>query len=258
MRIITVAAAAALLIAVTACSGAGGTGGTGGTIEGPTWKLASQAVNGAVAAIPADVHADARFGDGEVAGSGGCNVFGGPAEISGATIKVGALISTQMACEGPAGDTETAYFANLGKSATFTATADALTIFDGSGATLLVYAAGPANPLTGSWVVTGYNNGQEAVVSPLAGTELTAVFTGDAVSGNGGCNTYNGGYTLDGDAVTIGPLASTMMACDQAIMDQETQLLAALQVPATVEVSGANLTLRDAAGATQVTLAPAP
>jgi heat shock protein HslJ len=163
-----------------------------------------------------------------------------------------------MACEGPAGEVETAYLANLAKAATFTATADALTIFDAGGATLLVYEAGPANPLIGSWVVTGYNNGREAVVSPLAGTTLTAVFTGDDVSGNGGCNTYTGGYQLDGDAVTIGPLASTMMACDQPVMDQEAQLLAALQVPATVEVSGANVTLRDAGGATQVTLAPAP
>jgi heat shock protein HslJ len=255
MRILAVAAAAALLIAFSACTAAGG---TGGTIEGPTWKLASQAVNGAVAAVPAEVHADARFGDGKVAGSGGCNVFGGPATISGAKITVGALISTQMACDGPAGDVETAYLANLAKAATFTATADALTIFDASGATLLVYAAGPANPLIGSWVVTGYNNGQQAVVSPLAGMTLTAVFTADAVSGNGGCNTYNGDYSLDGDAVTIGPLGSTRMACDQAVMDQETQLLAALQVPSTVEVSGGNVTLRDADGAMQVTLAPAP
>ena len=49
-----------------------------------------------------------------------------------------------------------------------------------------------------------------------------------------------------------------MMACDQAVMDQEAQLLAALQVPATVEASGGTVTLRDADGAMQVTLAPAP
>jgi heat shock protein HslJ len=255
--IVTVAAAAALLVAVSACT-TGGSGGTGGTIEGPTWKLTSQAVNGSLTAIPADVHADARFGDGNVAGSGGCNVFTGTATVSGASLAVGPLSSTQMACDGPAGNVETAYLANLAAAATFTATAEALTIFDASGATLLVYAAGPANPLIGNWVVTGYNNGQEAVVSPIEGTTLTAVFTADAVSGNGGCNTYNGGYVLDGDAVTVGPLASTMMACDEPVMDQEAQFLAALQVPSTVEVSGANVTLRDADGAMQVTLAPAP
>jgi heat shock protein HslJ len=47
-----------------------------------------------------------------------------------------------------------------------------------------------------------------------------------------------------------------MMACDQPIMDQETQFLAALQTPTNVETSGETVTLRDAAGATQVILAP--
>jgi heat shock protein HslJ len=47
-----------------------------------------------------------------------------------------------------------------------------------------------------------------------------------------------------------------MKACDEAIMTQETQFLTALQTPATVETTGGTVTLRDASGATQVTLAP--
>jgi heat shock protein HslJ len=45
-----------------------------------------------------------------------------------------------------------------------------------------------------------------------------------------------------------------MMACEQAIADQETAFLAALQTPTTVETSGATVTLRDASGSTQVVL----
>ena len=87
---------------------------------------------------------DATFATGRV-GSSGCNVYTGPATVSGATIKVGDLVSTQMACVGPAADVEQAYLANLAKAATsFTATADALTMFDASGAAILVYAAGAA------------------------------------------------------------------------------------------------------------------
>jgi heat shock protein HslJ len=243
----------AFAMGLAACSGGGG---TGGPIEGTAWKLTSQLVDGKTVTLPDGVHADARFADGKVAGSGGCNVFTGPATVSEAKLTVGTLASTKMACEGDKASTETAYLANLATAATFTATAEALTIYNGSGAVVLTYAAGPANPLVGEWIVTGYNNGSEAVVSPLEGTELTAIFTGDAVSGNAGCNTYNGGYTLDGDQVAVGPLMTTMMACEDAIMAQEQQFLTALQVPATVEVSGGNVTLRDAAGAMQVTLAP--
>ena len=103
--------------------------------------------------------------------------------------------------------------------------------------------------------MTGYNNGKQAVVSPMTGTTLTATFTADTVSGSAGCNDYNGPYTLDGDKVTIGPLATTRKACEQPVMDQETAFLTALQTPATVEQNGGIVTLRNAAGATQVTLA---
>lgn len=252
--IVTTVALVATLGLLAACSSPGG---TGGNIEGQTWKLTSQLVSGSLGEVPAGVTADAAFKDGAVAGSAGCNVYNGPATVGDATLEIGPLATTMMACQPPASDVETAYLANLANAATFTATTDALTIYDGSGATILVYEAGPANPLEGEWIVTGYNNGQEAVVSPIAGTELTAVFTADTVSGSSGCNTFTGGYTLNGEQITVGPLAGTMKACEQPIMDQETQFLAALQAPGlTVEPSGGTVTLRDSSGAAQVTLAP--
>lgn len=246
----------ALATSLSACSILGG-GGKGGTIEGPTWKLTSQAQGGKATPVPDGVHVDATFKGGTVAGSGGCNVYNGSATVNGATLKVGPLATTQMACEAPASDVEQAYLANLANAATFTATADALTIFDGSGATILEYKAGPANPLVGDWIVTGYNNGKEAVVSPIEGTTLTVTFTADTANGSSGCNTFTGGYVLDGDKATVGPLAGTMTACEQPVMDQETAFLKALQTPATVESSGGNVTLRDANGAIQVNLSPA-
>jgi heat shock protein HslJ len=154
-------------------------------------------------------------------------------------------------------DFEQQYLANLAAAASYTATADTLTIWESGGKQLLVYKAAPANPLLGQWNVTGYNNGQEAVVGPIEGTTLTVAFMPDGtVTGNAGCNGFNGNYTLEGTALTVGPLASTKKACEQEVMDQETQFLTALQTPTTVETSGATVTLRDADGAMQVTLAP--
>lgn len=258
-RLITTLAVAAIGVAVMACTTIGGgstsgTGGTGGTIEGVGWVLTSYDVDGTLTPVADGLTADARFAEGQVAGSSGCNRYTGPATISGATIEIGQTTGTLIGCEGPAAELESAYLANLAEAATFTATADTLMLFDTAGTVLLEYAAGAANPLEGAWTVTGYNNGQEAVVSPIAGSELTAEFTADQVSGSSGCNTFNGAYTLTDDQVAIGPLATTRMACEQDVMDQETQFLVALATPATVEVSGGVVTLRDADGATQVTL----
>ena len=254
-RLITILSVGAVALSSAACwtGTSGSAGGTGGTIDGTSWKLTSYDVSGTSTPVPAEVIVDARFAGGTIAGSSGCNTYAGPATVTGSAIKIGPLAGTKMACEAPASDVEAAYLANLANAASFTATADALTIFASNGPAILVYSAGPDNPLVGQWNVTGYNNGQ-AVTSPLANTTLTAIFTADSVSGSGGCNDYSGSYTLDGTSVTIGPLASTRKACEQDIMDQESAFLAALQTPASVEQSGAVVHLRDAGGAIQVTL----
>ena len=256
-RIIIGLAIAAVAFSVTACSTAS-SGGTGGTIDGTSWALKTYDVSGTATAVPAGTRVDAKFADGKVSGSAGCNVYNAPVTISGATIKVGTAATTMMACDADRTALEQAYLGNLAKAATFTATSDTLTMFDSAGKSILVYSAAAANPLEGSWNVTGYNNGKQAVVSPVAGSKLTAIFTADQVSGAAGCNDYSGTYTLDGTTLKIGPLASTMRACaDEAVNVQEQQFLAALQASTTYSQSGNILTLKAAGGENQVTLIPA-
>ncbi|WAL62021.1 META domain-containing protein [Thermocoleostomius sinensis] len=64
---------------------------------------------------------------------------------------------------------------------------------------------------------------------PSQGIELTADFADGRVTGSGGCNRFMGGYELDGDRLTISPLASTFKACEEPIMSQEIRYLNALQ-----------------------------
>lgn len=260
MRRISIGLAiAAVALSITACSTAGGAGGTGGTIDGTSWALKTYDVSGTATEVPAGTRVDAKFADGKVSGFAGCNVYNAPVTTSGATIEIGAAATTAMACEADKTALEQAYLGSLAKAATFTATTDTLTMFDSAGKTLLVYAAAAANPLIGSWDVTGYNNGKQAVVSPVTGSELTAIFTPDQVSGSAGCNAYSGGYTIDGATITIGPLASTKRACeDQAVSDQEQQFLTALQAATTFDQTGNTVTLKAAGGENQVTLVPAP
>jgi heat shock protein HslJ len=163
-----------------------------------------------------------------------------------------------MACPSPQDTVEAAYLAALGKAATYTATAEALTIYDATGAEILRFTAGVSAGLTGiTWHLRAYNNGKQAVVGVIAGTDPTAVFGTDGqITGNATCNTYFGPYTTAGSTISIGLLASTLMACpDTAQQDQETQYLAALQNAATFQVQGLNLEMRDASGAIQAEFA---
>ncbi len=49
------------------------------------------------------------------------------------------------------------------------------------------------------------------------------------VGGAGSCNHYGSGYTLDGEGLRLGPITGTLMACEQALMDQEHRLHEALK-----------------------------
>lgn len=58
----------------------------------------------------------------------------------------------------------------------------------------------------------------------------------DKVAGSGGCNRYSGSAALKGSIITFTPMASTMMACAPALMDQETRFFAALTQADTVSI----------------------
>lgn len=65
----------------------------------------------------------------------------------------------------------------------------------------------------------------------MENAEVTLEF--DAVTrrlaGRSGCNRYNAAFELSGEGLSIGPAASTRMACAPDLMAQEQQFLADLQ-----------------------------
>lgn len=104
-----------------------------------------------------------------------------------------------------------------------------------------------AGDLTGKiWALT------ELEGQPLAaGTGISVQFTADGkVSGSAGCNRYSGTYTVSGNNITFSsPMASTMMMCEQAVMDQESAFLNALGMAKTFAIDGEQLTLTGGDGA---------
>lgn len=89
----------------------------------------------------------------------------------------------------------------------------------------------------------GCGDDDETDAPPLEGTAWTVVSgveaPADAIptltledgnaSGFGGCNTFRGGYEVAGDSISIGPLAVTLMACEEPKMAAEGAYLPALE-----------------------------
>lgn len=56
------------------------------------------------------------------------------------------------------------------------------------------------------------------------GTEITLGFEVNGIAAQAGCNTLTGSFQLDENALSVGTMGMTMMACDEALMDQDTWL----------------------------------
>lgn len=75
------------------------------------------------------------------------------------------------------------------------------------------------------WVVE--NIGERGVAEK---SRATLQFLPDGrIAGMGSCNRYTGSWSLNGETLEIGPLASTRKACEPALMDQEDRLLRQLE-----------------------------
>ncbi len=77
--------------------------------------------------------------------------------------------------------------------------------------------------------------GTEWVVEDIGGggiidrSHLTLVFDRNGrVSGSGGCNNFNAGFSMSGEGVSFGSAAATMKACSEALMKQERRFFEAL------------------------------
>lgn len=84
-----------------------------------------------------------------------------------------------------------------------------------------------------------------ALIPMIAGSTISLAFSADGqATGNGGCNTYGGSYTVQGDTLVFGEIVSTLMACaDQTVTDQEQQYLQALHTANRFEITADTLTI---------------
>jgi len=93
------------------------------------------------------------------------------------------------------------------------------------------------------WALTSING--EAVPD---GISATMAFDNGQVSGSAGCNHYGGSYKAEGSTVTFSETVSTLMACEESMMEVESAFMAVLQGSASFVMAGQTLTLTGADG----------
>lgn len=102
---------------------------------------------------------------------------------------------------------------------------------------------GGAASLIGSWKLTAYGPANSTTPA-VPDTEAGIVFSNDGtVTGNSGCNGFGGSYKVAGDKITFSDVVSTLIACDDARMQQEAAVHQVLTDTATYKIEGNTLTL---------------
>jgi len=221
-------------------------------LQANEWSLVGTSVS---SADIAKVGITLKFDETQYSGFSGVNQYSGTytAKADGG-IEFGPAAGTLMAGPDPLMKVESAYLKLIEGCDSYRLENGTLTLMTGETDTLIFEVAKAAALPGSSWLVTGYNNGKEAVVGPAVDSTLTIEFgTDGTVAGSGGVNRFNGGFESTDTTVKIGPLAATMMAGEPELMAQETAFLKALENATTWSISRGILDMRDASGAMQIT-----
>jgi heat shock protein HslJ len=223
------------------------------TLEGTSWVLAATALD---AAGVDEFTPTAEFNDGTVSGTTGVNRYTGTYTKSRSKLSPGPVASTRRAGSPAAMAIEREYLSRLDRVTSFKISGDTLTLADAKGAPVLVYEVSKVT-LEGSWEIIGYlMTSGTGFSSTVIDSAPSAVFGADgSLSGATGCNSYRGTYTVDGVAVTIGPLRTTRMACPPELAEQETGILKALESATTIELKPGGATLLNESGQRAISLA---
>jgi heat shock protein HslJ len=217
-------------------------------LEGATWRL--QELPGASSAGLAklDRPVTVRFESGRLSGFAGCNSFTGGYKSEGGQLKIGPVASTQMACPEPGSSIETAFHKALSGTLRYVVDGDDLKATTAAGETLRFRREPPPQLAGVNWKVTSFNNTRHAVVGVLGQSSITLSFKDGQVAGSGGCNNFHGTYATEGSKLQVGPLATTRRACEEPLMTQEQQFLAALASAVTWSIDGNVLDMHRADG----------
>ncbi len=169
-----------LSLVLLGCSSSS-TDATAGDLENIQWKLTKYSADGVLKEVPPTANVYAKFQDGRVSGTA-VNAYSGSYKLDGnGGLTIGELSTTLMAGPPELQAVENAYYVALRNTASYTSDGSTLILYDAEGAPILVFSRIEIS-LVGSWKVTAYNNGKQAVVSVISQSTITMNFTAEARS----------------------------------------------------------------------------
>lgn len=196
---------------------------------------------------------DLNFNGQRLAGYAGCNNYFAQYQISDEhNLNLTSQLATSLkACSSEINQQETTYLNLLQKATHYKLENHQLIVLDKNENMLLKFSA--QDPLQAlehtKWQASGINNNRGGVVSDKNTHLSTAQFSNGEIQGKAACNQYSASYTLQNQAITIGPARTTRMFCaEDGVMAQETQFLHALTQISRFEIKANQLYLRDSSG----------
>jgi putative lipoprotein len=227
--------------------------------------LARGAIIGTVAyrqrvALPSDAVVEVRLQDTTRADAAAHTVGQATIPTHGAQVPIPFRIEYDPAAIDPSHSYSVRASINVGGRLLFSSTTmyPVLTRGAGNEAAIEVYmilptgaAAGPGTKPASSlentfWKLVAIGD-TPAVAMPAAREASFTLHSGDhRLSGSGGCNRLLGTYETGADTLTIIPSGTTMMACAEELMHQESEFVSALKMTTNYKVTGDTLELRNA------------
>ena len=115
--------------------------------------------------------------------------------------------------------------------------------------TALVLSACSSDSLAGtSWTLVSYGDPSNPTAA-VSGVDTSLVFGSDGqVSGSMGCNGFGGDYQIKNGQIVFGSIISTLMACEEPRMSQETATFAVMSGTVEYSINGNILTITSADG----------
>lgn len=224
-------------------------------LEDNPWLVTAIAdEDGELAPVIEGTTPDIHFGEDQVSGSGSCNRYFGPYEATGGgDLRFGELATSMRACLEAVMDQEQAFLAALDAVDSYSIAGDVLELRSGN-EVLVLFEAIPTSLANTEWRLTGLNNGEQAVVSVVATTEITATFTEDGtLAGSSGCNSYRATWEAENGTISIGPAMGTKKMCPgEGVMEQEARYLEVLGLVTTYRLDATRLEMFDDEGARQL------
>ena len=187
--------------------------------------------------------------DGTLGAGAGCNSMGGTWSLVGTTLLVKIGQMTEMGCPDDRFAQDDWLVDWLAGGLTATLARDELEL-TGSGVTMTLLdreVADPDRPLEGTtWVLDGISlgSGADGVVSSVpSGVHATIRLEAGQLAVDTGCNTGTATATVDGGALTVGPLALTKRACEADATEVERRVTQILHGTLSVTLDAATLLL---------------